>query len=89
MKRLGMAYYELLQFMAHLAWGISFGIAGYCFHWSFFIIWALVSFYFELINDGHWKAFIGKDPEWKDFLWDIGSRMFGVIIGAVCYLLLK
>jgi len=41
--------------------------------------------YDELYVDGHWRIFFGGDPEWKDFCWDICSKLLGpaIYLGVV------
>lgn len=79
-KYFKMTYVETCEFSEHLFLGLFMGALGFWLHWSIFIVYAIYSLADEFYGDGHWKVFIGKDPKWKDLLWDLGSKLFGVVL---------
>ena len=76
-------YVKRCEFSAHIAWGLAFGFAGFYWHWSLWAAWFLFVLWDEFYCDHHWKVFFGLDPEWPDLLWDLGSKLFGVIVFVV------
>ena len=73
-------YLKRCEFSSHIAWGLFFGSLGYFVHWSFFIEWTAFTLYDEFVCDKHYRVFFGGDPEWRDLLWDLGSKMFGIAL---------
>jgi hypothetical protein len=71
-------YVKRAEFSAHIAWGLFFGSLGYFVHWLFFIGWTAFTLWDEFYCDEHYRVFFGGDPTWRDLLWDLGSKLFGV-----------
>lgn len=42
---------------------------------------------YELFYDGHWRVFVGKDPEWRDFLFDLATHLLGSVSAGFCALM--
>jgi len=81
LERCGITTYKArVEFAAHLLAGIVFGFAGFYWHWGFYILWSAWVLVDEFIFDGHWKIFKGQDSEWKDLIWDLCSKLFGIIL---------
>jgi len=72
-------YVQRAELSAHVAWGLAFGFAGFYWHWGWWIGWGAFVLWDEFYCDHHWKVFIGADPEWRDLLWDLGSKYVGEI----------
>lgn len=78
LKKVGLKeYVQRCEFSAHIAWGLVFALLG---KW-FFIGWVVFCLYDEFYCDKHYKVFYGSDPEWKDLLWDLGSKTIIPILG--------
>jgi len=85
LEKLGQkTYVQRVELAAHLGWSIAFALLGLFIWWPFalgMVIFALVD---ELIFDKHWMLFHptsyqgeryqGDPLDWKDCLWDLGSK---------------
>jgi len=90
LEKMGLTeYVDRVSFAAHFFTGVTFALAGALLGvcdapmWRLWlghglvIAWTGYTIIDELFIDGHWRIIIGGDPEWRDFLWDIGSKLAG------------
>ena len=77
-----MTYIKKVELLAHIGWSLATGLTGL---WYIWILWGLWVLYDEFVRDGHWRLFTGEDPEWRDFLWDMCSKLIPCIVLIVYY----
>ena len=65
---------NLLRFLVNHPVGLAF---------LFAVPSTLLTLYIEIVNDGHWRAFIGKDVNWKDFLFDLFTHIAGGVTASL------
>ena len=73
---------SVLMLMLGGHWGISPALIIVLFSLPSVTLTLLV----EIVADGHWKAFIGQDPEWKDFLFDLFTHLMGSLFAVLSML---
>ena len=78
---------EKSEFSGHIAWGLTFGLAGLYWHWGLWIAWTVFVLYDEFYCDKHWKVFIGQDEDWKDLWYDLFSKLIGIVIFSIIYVI--
>jgi len=93
------AYIERVELACHIFMGATFALIGLSLiggdapEWRYWLghgivaAYTLFMIYDELITDGHWRIIIGADLKWKDFIWDISSKLFAPIAYLVWILL--
>ena len=93
-------YVQRVEFACHIFMGATFALIGLLLiggdapEWRYWLghgivaAYSLFMIYDELITDGHWRIFIGADIKWRDFIWDIGSKL-AASIGYLLWILLR
>ena len=84
-------YFSRVEFSAHIAWGIVFGLLGLFVCKWITLIWVVFILYDEFWCDEHYLLFTKMPNKWpedllgggfdyRDTLWDLGSKLFGALL---------
>ena len=88
-------YLSRVEFACHIFCGATFALIGTLLISCDTVLWrcwlgngivvaySIYMLYDELVVDGHYRILFGGDPEWRDFLWDIGSKLAGPAVYGI------